>query len=41
MATLIRNRRLPTDSWRLLDDPAVWLTVGEDGFVPDFPPRGA
>jgi uncharacterized protein (DUF934 family) len=40
MATLIRNRRLERDSWRLLDDPAPWLAVGEDGFVPDFPAEG-
>jgi uncharacterized protein (DUF934 family) len=40
MATLIRNRQLATDSWRLLDDPAPWLAVGEDGFVPAFPAAG-
>jgi len=40
MATLIRNRRLATDSWQPLDEPAAWLAVGEDGFVPDFPAAG-
>ena len=40
MATLIRHRRLASDSWRLLDDAAPWLAVGEDGFVPDFPAEG-
>lgn len=40
MPTLIRNRRLATDSWRLLDDPAPWLVAGEDGLVPDFPATG-
>ena len=40
MATLIRNRRIAADSWRLLDDPAPWLAVGEDGLVPDFPAAG-
>jgi uncharacterized protein (DUF934 family) len=41
MPTLIRKRQLAADSWRLLDDPAPWLAVGEDGFVPDFPAAGA
>jgi len=40
MATLIRNRRIAADSWRLLDDAAPWLAVGEDGLVPDFPAAG-
>ena len=37
MATLIRNRQITADSWRLLDDAAPWVAVGEDGLVPDFP----
>ena len=37
MATLIRNRQITADSWRQLDDAAPWVTVGEDGLVPDFP----
>src|SRR5262245_13127711 len=40
MATLIRNRKITADNWRLLDDPAPWLAVGEDGFVPDLPAAG-
>lgn len=40
MTTLIRNRQIAADSWRLLDDAAPWLAVGEDGFVPDFPTAG-
>jgi len=40
MATLIRNRQIAGDSWRLLDDAAPWVAVGEDGFVPDFPAAG-
>ena len=40
MTTLIRNRAIVRDSWRLLDEPASWLAVGEDGFVPDFPAAG-
>jgi uncharacterized protein (DUF934 family) len=41
MATIIRKRQLAADSSRLLDDPAPWLAVGEDGFVPEFPAAGA
>lgn len=38
MTTLVRDGRIATDSWRLLDSNAGrWLAVGEDGFVPDFP----
>jgi uncharacterized protein (DUF934 family) len=38
MATLVRNERIASDSWQLLEGGAAhWLTVGEDGFVPDFP----
>jgi uncharacterized protein (DUF934 family) len=36
MPKLIKDRRLQSDSWRLLDLER-WLAVGEDGFVPDFP----
>jgi uncharacterized protein (DUF934 family) len=28
-----------TSGWRLLES-TPWLQVGEDGFVPDFPPNG-
>lgn len=38
MTTLVRDGRIATDSWRLLDGNAGrWLAVGEDGFIPDFP----
>lgn len=38
MGTLIRNRRLAVDSWRLLDEPADRLLYpAEDGLLPDFP----
>ena len=38
MATLIKNRQIANDSWRLLDrDIRRWVSPGEDGFVPDFP----
>ena len=38
MARLIKNGRIASDSWQLLDsDAARWVTVREDGFVPDFP----
>jgi uncharacterized protein (DUF934 family) len=40
MATLVRDRRIASDSWRWLDDAGPWLAVGEDGFVPDFPATG-
>lgn len=40
MTTLIRNRQIAADSWRLLDDAAPWVAVGEDGFVPEFPAAG-
>lgn len=36
MATIIRNRVLVEDSWRLLEAGPL-LAPGEDGFVPDFP----
>lgn len=37
MTTLVRDGRIATDSWRLLDgNVGRWLAVGEDGFVPDF-----
>jgi uncharacterized protein (DUF934 family) len=38
MATLVKDERIASDSWQLLEGGAArWLTVGEDGFVPDFP----
>jgi len=38
MATLLKDERIASDSWQLLEGGAArWLTVGEDGFVPDFP----
>ena len=37
MPTLIKNRRIVRDSWRLLEDAGAWLAVGEDGLIPDFP----
>jgi uncharacterized protein (DUF934 family) len=40
MGNLIRKRAIVRDSWRLLDDAAPWLAVGEDGLVPDFPAEG-
>jgi uncharacterized protein (DUF934 family) len=40
MGSLVRKRRIVHDSWRLLDDAAPWLAVGEDGFVPEFPAWG-
>jgi uncharacterized protein (DUF934 family) len=36
MATLIKERRVVSDSWRLLESQPC-LQVGEDGLVPDFP----
>ena len=36
MTTLIRNRRIADDGWRLLDADAL-LAPGEDGFVPEIP----
>ena len=37
MATLVRDERIASDSWQSLEGSAQrWLTVGEDGFVPDF-----
>jgi len=39
MATLIKNRTLVADSWRLLDEPADRLLIpAEDGLLPDLPP---
>lgn len=40
MTHLIKNRRIVTDSWLLLDGER-WLRAGEDGFVPDFPVAAA
>ena len=38
MATLIKDRRLVADTWRLLDEPADRLLVtAEDGLLPDLP----
>ena len=38
MAKLIKNERIASDNWQLLDaDSARWVVVQEDGFVPDFP----
>ena len=38
MATLIHGETIANDNWLLLEGGAArWLTVGEDGFVPDFP----
>ena len=38
MATLVKDERIASDSWQRLEGGAArWLTVGEDGFVPDFP----
>jgi uncharacterized protein (DUF934 family) len=38
MPKLIKNRRLASDSWQLLERGLErWLVAGEDGFVPDFP----
>jgi uncharacterized protein (DUF934 family) len=32
------DEQIASDSWQSLEDSAQrWLTVGEDGFVPDFP----
>ena len=37
MATLVKDERIASDSWQLLEGGAArWLTVGEDGLVPDF-----
>jgi uncharacterized protein (DUF934 family) len=38
MATLIKERRVVTESWQRLE-AAPWLQVGESGLVPDFPHR--
>jgi len=39
MATLIKNRALVADSWRLLDEPYDRLLIpAEDGLLPDLPP---
>jgi uncharacterized protein (DUF934 family) len=41
MTKLIKDRRLQSDTWQLLDrDVDRWLTVGEAGLVPDFPDAG-
>jgi uncharacterized protein (DUF934 family) len=38
MATLIHGETIANDSWHPLEGGAArWLTVAEDGFVPDFP----
>lgn len=38
MATLVKDERIASNSWQSLEGGAQhWLTVGEDGFVPDFP----
>ena len=38
MATLVKNEKIASNSWQSLEGGAQhWLTVGEDGFVPDFP----
>ena len=38
MAKLIKNERIASDNWQLLDaDTGRWVAVQEDGFVPDFP----
>lgn len=39
MATIIRNAKLVEDSWQRLE-AGRHLSVGEDGFVPDFPAEG-
>jgi uncharacterized protein (DUF934 family) len=40
MATLIKDEMRASDSWQPLEGGAArWLSVGEDGFVPDFPPQ--
>ena len=39
MATLIKDRRLIADSWRLLDGPVDRFVIpAEDGLLPDLPP---
>jgi uncharacterized protein (DUF934 family) len=39
MGTLIRNARVRTDSWRLLEEPFDRLLIpAEDGLLPDLPP---
>jgi uncharacterized protein (DUF934 family) len=38
MATLVKDEKIANDNWQPLEGGAQhWLTVGEDGFVPDFP----
>jgi uncharacterized protein (DUF934 family) len=38
MATLVKDETIASNSWQSLEGGAQrWLTVGEDGFVPDFP----
>ena len=38
MATLVKDERISSDSWQSLEGGAQrWLSVGEDGFVADFP----
>ena len=38
MATLVKDDRISSDGWQSLEGGAqAWLTVGEDGFVADFP----
>lgn len=38
MATLIQGETIASDNWRPLEGGAPrWLSVGEDGLVPDFP----
>ncbi len=38
MATLVKDEKISSDSWQSLDGGAQhWVTVGEDGFVPDIP----
>ena len=39
MAPLIKHRKPAADSWQRLDrEIRRWVSPGEDGFVPDFPP---
>ncbi len=41
MAVLIRGRSVTANSWRPLEGEARhWLSVREDGLVPDFPAEG-
>lgn len=38
MATLLKDGRVASDSWRQLEGGVErWVAVGEDGFVPDLP----